>query len=349
MTRTTVSFVIPTLNRGRYVVRAVNSCLSAAAAVQKDGVDVQVIVLDSMSDDGSWELLTQSFQNDMRVVLARNARGLGPTRSWLDGAQLVTGEFATFLWSDDYISPDFLTLLLPSLRNGADMAMGNGVVRDIDDDMPLPVPMGAFEAMTGDGFLRRHLGLSNGWALPVSPAVALFTRAVFDRWIAAVEAWCGEPGVRQSLLWKRAIGPDLMLFMAAGLGPANQIAVADNAVAQFSSHAQSITVSSSTLPLRVGYWLAKWWAMQQAARDRAPVAVPGLARLIVQGRILTAMMRRPSGKAAIAPDLSASFRNELRDARSLLFELTGTMTGKMIIGRSALALAWRLGRRAVGR
>ncbi|MEG8053608.1 glycosyltransferase [Sphingomonas aerolata] len=50
--RPKVSFVVPTLNRGRYVVRAVDSCLAAATAA----VDVEVVVLDSMSDDGSWDL-----------------------------------------------------------------------------------------------------------------------------------------------------------------------------------------------------------------------------------------------------------------------------------------------------
>ncbi|MEG8028204.1 glycosyltransferase [Sphingomonas aerolata] len=55
--RPKISFVVPTLNRGRYVVRAVDSCLAAATAA----VDVEVVVLDSMSDDGSWDLLTERF------------------------------------------------------------------------------------------------------------------------------------------------------------------------------------------------------------------------------------------------------------------------------------------------
>ena len=105
--RPLVSFIVPTINRGRYVVRAVESCLAAYTA--EAGVDVEVIVLDSESDDGSWEALRSRFGSDSRVTLAQNRRGLGPTRSWLDGAKLARGDYMTFIWSDDYISPRFLT------------------------------------------------------------------------------------------------------------------------------------------------------------------------------------------------------------------------------------------------
>src|SRR5258706_2641560 len=119
--RTLISFVIPTLNRARYVSRAVRSCLHAAEATPS--LDVEVIVLDSQSDDGSWEQLQRTFGRDQRVRLAQNVRGLGPTRSWLDGARLVRGDLVTFIWSDDYVSPSFLAQLTPSLLSGRHVAI----------------------------------------------------------------------------------------------------------------------------------------------------------------------------------------------------------------------------------
>lgn len=346
--RTQVSFVVPTLNRGRYVVRAVDSCLATSAG--HPDVDVEVIVLDSMSDDGSWEELEQRFVHDPRVVLARNARGLGPTHSWLDGARLVTGDLVTFLWSDDYVSPDFLTVLLPALRAGCSMAMGEGVVRDIDNEDGLPAS-GAAQGVTitGDAFLRRHLGLVPGPALPVSPAVALFTRAVFDRWMHAVETWCTQPGIRHTIMWRRAIGPDLMLFLMSALDEAggtngSRVRIEPIVVAQFSSHAQSITISSSTWPLRAGYWLAKRWAVERLGVQQT--AQDGAARLAILGLALARNARHADPGPGITPDLRDSFAAQVAQTRAQLFAAAGPVRGIGALATSAVRLAWRVASRS---
>lgn len=343
MTRPAVSFVIPTLNRGRYVVRAVDSCLTAAASVPD--LDVQVVVLDSMSDDGSWQLLVDRFAADPRVILAQNARGLGPTRSWLDGARLVTGDFVTFLWSDDYVAPGFLTALLPALReDGCGMAMGDGIIRDIDDESPLPAWDWSLAILPGTTFLRRHLGLRAGPVLAVSPAAALFSRRVFDRWMAAVEQWCTVPGIRHDIMWRRAIGPDLMLFLMAAVGRGDRVAVGSGAAAQFSSHSQSISMSSSPWPLRAGYWLAKKWAVEQVAITDPRLAAAGYARLALQGRILARQARRD-----VAPELATSFATEVAAARAALLTMRGRVIGTIDFARSALALAGRVAVRRMRR
>lgn len=338
----TVSFVIPTLNRGRYVLRAVASCL----ATQTTDVAIEVIVLDSMSDDGSWEALNERFHSDPRVILKQNKRGLGPTRSWLDGAKLVTGEFVTFLWSDDYVSPQFLETLLPALQGGCDLATGDGSVRDIDDDSSLPAGADVMQKLDGDTFLLRHMGIVAGRQLPVSPAVALFTRAIFERWIAAIEDWCTRPGVRHDIMWKRAIGPDLMLFLGAGTSPGQRVAVSDRIVAQFSSHAGSITVSSSKWPLRVGYWLAKWWATETALAIPRPSGYAALARLVVQGLLLHRLAQYRN-IAGVNSALVRSFGDEVASARELLFASRGSVRGRVMLAMSASRLTVRLGLRFV--
>ena len=74
-----VSFVIPTLNRGKYVRRAVRSCLKN----DDENVCVEVVVIDSSSNDGSFEELQQEFSADDRVKLLQNPSGSGPIKSWL--------------------------------------------------------------------------------------------------------------------------------------------------------------------------------------------------------------------------------------------------------------------------
>lgn len=337
-----VSFVIPTLNRGRYVVRAVDSCL---ALTRSEDLEIEVIVLDSMSDDGSWEQLKEKFADNPQVILAQNARGCGPTKSWLDGAKLATGKFVTFVWSDDYISEAFLTTLLPPLQAGCDIAMGRGIVRDINEDTSLPTGDDDVSIVSGEIFLFRHMGLVKGCPLPMSPTVALFTRATFDRWLTAVESWCVQPGIRKAIMWRRAIGPDLMLFLMASATSGSRIALASGIVAQFSSHPDSITVSSSTWPLRLGYWLAKWWAIEAVMGHDKHFAVAPLARLVVQGRILTLVVSHLSEQSGIDLDLISSYRAEVQRAQSLLFVRVGPQKGVKAILSSAFGLAWRMAAR----
>lgn len=337
----TVSFVVPTLNRGHYVVRAVESCLATA----RDDIAVQVVVLDSMSDDGSWEELSARFADNPHVLLAQNQRGLGPTRSWLDGARLVSGNFVTFLWSDDYVSPQFLDVLLPPLRDGCDLAIGDGAVRDIDDYDPLPTGGTGTVQFDGNSLLARHMGLQSGPQLPVSPAVALFTRTLFDRWIVAVEDWCTRPGARHDIMWRRAIGPDLMLFLAGTTSSAQRVTISERIVAQFSSHGGSITVSSSSWPLRAGYWLAKWWAVDAAMTQARPIALPAAARLIAQGLLLQRMGRNHRLAAGVDPALVRSFDACVAQVRRQLFEMVGTIRGAALIAGSGIRLGWRMASR----
>jgi len=271
-----VSFIVPTLNRGRYVVRAVDSCLRAQA--ETTGVAVEIIVVDSQSDDGSWEMLLERFAGDSRVRLIQNKRGLGPTRSWLDGAKLITGEFVTFVWSDDYISPRFLRVLLPLLVEGSELAIGSGAVRNVDEEGPFFIDR-AEEHVDREAFLIGYFRRArHGTHRPVSPACAIFKRHCLDKWIHTVEVWCNATSLRQQVMWRRAIGPDLLLYLIAS-NMSQRIPMLSEEVVQFSLHDGSITVSSSEWLLHLGYWLARLWVIECGIAER-PVRNEEFAEMV---------------------------------------------------------------------
>lgn len=268
--RPLVSFIVPTLNRGRYVLRAVESCLAAAS----EAADVEVVVVDSASDDGSFRWLSDRFGGDARVRLVQNDRGAGPTRSWLDGARLVEGDFVTFVWSDDYISPDFISTLAPNLRPPRAVAYGAGVVRDVDDESPLPIRAESLRLPSRDlllGYFQQHA--NTDLPISVSPCCSLFSRAVFDQWTATVEGWSRANPLREAVLWRRAIGPDLLLFLHALTFFEGEVICALRPVAQFSSHPGSITVSTARWPYLAGYWLARLWAVREVKEKDLFVAL----------------------------------------------------------------------------
>ncbi|MFD1612616.1 glycosyltransferase family 2 protein [Sphingomonas tabacisoli] len=315
---TKVSFVIPTLNRGRYVVRAVASCLAAA---RKANVTADVVVLDSQSDDGSWEALNQAYSAHPEVLLAQNARGLGPTRSWLDGADLVSGDFVTFIWSDDYVAPDILVRLLPSLSDGADLALGRGVIRDVDDESPFPIS-GKCRQVDPEEMLKGYFGTSPVVLNPpASPACALFSRSAFDSWRQKMPELCHSDELAEQLMWRRAIGPDMLLFMIA-LGRQNgPFAWIEDALVQFSAHADSITISSPSWLLKAGYWAARCEALLEqtvSGRVLSQERRAMTARTILQGMaLLKGIPRQQKGIEASA------VRRDVRRRLAQLFQQEG--------------------------
>lgn len=267
--RLRVSCLVPTLDRGRYVLRTVESCLRAGTHA---GVDVEVIVLDSQSRDGSWEALAEEFQNDARVTLLQNTRGSGPLPSWLAAAEHASGDYVTFVWSDDYLSVDGLRLLLAGLREGEHLSMGGAVIRDIDCEDAFQGTEG-LEHVPSSELLESYL--AGSWrptsaATPVSPTSSLFSAAVFQAWAESVEAVCRNSPLRERVMWRAAIGPDLMLYLCAASMQVQPVAQQMMPVAQFSQHAGSITVGSLRWALRTGYLLARVSALGEAGSRLAP-------------------------------------------------------------------------------
>jgi len=292
---TKVSFIVPTLNRLDYVLRAVASCLVAGEAVV--GIETEVVVLDSQSDDGSWELLQERFGSDPRVKLVQNKRGLGPTHSWIDGVDCATGDYMTFVWSDDYISPRFLMRLLPMMNNKTHLAIGVGIGRDVEDETPLTHDDHQ-EFFSASDFLAGYFPPFSGTTPSfVSPVCALFSRQSFDRWKVAAKDWGRATPLREQIIWKRAIGPDLMLLFMAAL-MSEKVAYTHEQVAQFSAHPGSISISVSKYLLRSGYWLARCWLVKdsglsdEASRQR-------LLRMAAETLVLGWAVRRKFPEAVI--------------------------------------------------
>jgi glycosyltransferase involved in cell wall biosynthesis len=98
-----VSVVVPAYNRRAYVCDAVDS------ALRQLGVDLEVIVVDDGSTDGTWDLLREAYEDDGRVFLVRQTnRGVAAARN--EGIKRATGHLVVFLDSDDLLMPDALAV-----------------------------------------------------------------------------------------------------------------------------------------------------------------------------------------------------------------------------------------------
>lgn len=92
-----LSVVIPAWNRAHLVCDAINSALD-----QRPG-EVEVVVVDDASTDGTAELVTRIYGERVRLLRLTNRAGAGAARN--AGVALASGEFVAFLDSDDVWLP----------------------------------------------------------------------------------------------------------------------------------------------------------------------------------------------------------------------------------------------------
>jgi hypothetical protein len=143
--------VIPTRDRWAVLQRAL-----LAATSQKD-VDVEVLVVDDASTDGSPERVEQL--DDARVRLIRRSASGGPGVARNAGIAAAKGEWVAFLDDDDFWSPR-------KLRAQLDAANAAGATMVYADAIALDDEFGVIEALPGPDPSDLADALMLGGAIP---------------------------------------------------------------------------------------------------------------------------------------------------------------------------------------
>jgi glycosyltransferase involved in cell wall biosynthesis len=111
-----VSVIIPCFNARAWIGATLDSVFA------QRGVDIEVILVDDGSQDGSAELVHEQFP---QVTVYRTANR-GPSSARNLGTQSSKGEFIQYLDADDLLAPDKLQTQLASLQSsGAEVAYGD--------------------------------------------------------------------------------------------------------------------------------------------------------------------------------------------------------------------------------
>ncbi|MCR2764203.1 glycosyltransferase family 2 protein [Microbacterium sp. zg.B48] len=101
--RPTVTVVIPHFNYGQYLPTAVGS------ALDQRGLDVEVIIVDDRSTDGSTEAARRIASADERVTLVEHEQNMRHIRTYNDGLSRASGDYVVLLSADDALTPNSLT------------------------------------------------------------------------------------------------------------------------------------------------------------------------------------------------------------------------------------------------
>lgn len=100
-----ISVIVPVYNSEAYL----NQCI--ISIINQDYKDFELILVDDGSDDNSIKLCKQWAQKDSRIiVLHKKNGGLSDARNY--GIDHASGDYLTFIDSDDYVSEYYLSYLL---------------------------------------------------------------------------------------------------------------------------------------------------------------------------------------------------------------------------------------------
>ena len=137
-----VSVIVPVYNSEKYLRQCLDSIVNQTLK------DIEIICVDDGSTDGSAAILNEYAIRDKRIkVLYRQNLSAGQARN--TGMDVATGEYLSFLDSDDFFEPDMLEkLYLAAKSKNADMSMCNA--RKYDDTRHRFLPLEAFPAKTPD-------------------------------------------------------------------------------------------------------------------------------------------------------------------------------------------------------
>ncbi|OWY62175.1 hypothetical protein B7486_59840 [cyanobacterium TDX16] len=161
------------------MVDAVHSVLA------QEEVEVEVVVVDDASSDGSADVVADTFAGDLRVTVLHQPDNLGPSAARNRGTTAAAAELVTFLDSDDVLVAGGLARQLEALRapGGPDAVVGSGRLVHVEGPSPAWARRLHEQGLTEPIWVsvltdRRHLDAVGGFdeAMRMAEDIDLFVR-----------------------------------------------------------------------------------------------------------------------------------------------------------------------------
>jgi GT2 family glycosyltransferase len=173
-----ISVVIPSYNHRAFICQAIDS------ALEQSHRNLEVIVIDDGSRDGSPALLSQRYGDDPRVrLMARENRGAHATLN--EAVELARGDFISILNSDDLYLPGRFERLVQAARDGGGHPFFGITGLRVVDERGEPSPSSGPTRYYGS-VLAKYEGRPSAAAfwvgnLAMTTSNFFFSREVFER------------------------------------------------------------------------------------------------------------------------------------------------------------------------
>jgi len=217
-----VSVVIPSFDNADFIQATMDSVLGQTYD------DVEVIVADHSSTDGTWELL-QPYGSDARVRLLRTPPGGGAERNWNRVTAEASGELVKLVCGDDILYPELLERQVAAFDAADDKVALVASTRDIVDASGRTVVrnlgLGGLRGRV-DGRVALRRSVLAGANIFGEPCCVLLRRTVLSK----IGGWHGNPGfmIDQATYARALLHGDLVATpgpLAAFRLSANQLSV----------------------------------------------------------------------------------------------------------------------------
>ncbi len=191
-----VSVIIPCFNCRLFLSDAVGS-----AYAQAGPTEIEVIVVDDGSSDGSWEeliKLKQDHYRDLRILSHPDHANLGVSATRYRGVLAATGEYVAFLDADDVFLPGKLEAQLQAMEANPQVVLCHTAVEVIGDRSKAPFfesvfranPHGIYSFQSQKDYLIRH-GICNSSVLVRAEAIRRIHFSIsqlfqYEDWLC----WC---------------------------------------------------------------------------------------------------------------------------------------------------------------
>lgn len=113
-----LTLLLPTYNERDNIIPLIE-------AMQRQVADLEIVVIDDSSPDGTGELVRERAAHDPRVRLISRPYGAGLTSAFRDGAAAAAGDCIAWCDCDFSHPPDVLPHLLTAIDTGADVAVAS--------------------------------------------------------------------------------------------------------------------------------------------------------------------------------------------------------------------------------
>lgn len=117
-----VSVITGTYNPGHLIHKFIESVLKQTLT------DLELIIIDDYSTDGTREILKTYEKQDKRIKLVFNEKNLGISDTYNKGLDIATGEYVSLVDSDDFLDLDFYEKMYNfSNKNDLDLCLGYSI------------------------------------------------------------------------------------------------------------------------------------------------------------------------------------------------------------------------------
>lgn len=251
-----ISILIPTYNREKYIEETIFSALNQTYK------NIEVIIVDNCSTDGTYEICQKIASKDARLLLFKNSENIGPVKNWIECLKKSSGKYVKILWSDDLMHPEFLRQTMDYI---------------VDDNVGFvytAVKVFGTHDDVKDRFLyqKKNTGIYKsdqyiqgvilGGDYPVSPGCALFRHKDV---VNNLKAYIPNP--IGSNFSEHGIGSDLLLFLLTAM-TYKKYAVINKPYSFFRAHADSITIKSGSDKTILFYDLTKRYFLNNIYKNK---------------------------------------------------------------------------------